>query len=212
MILKFGNYQGALLFIILSAFFDFGDGFAARLLNAYSHIGKELDSLADVVSFGVAPGCIAYTYLEAITKGGSWAAVAFIALLLPVFSALRLAKFNIDTRQTTAFLGLPVPANALFWASLIPSLHYYTSLQPLWLVVGIVFLLFIFCFLMVSEIPMFSLKFKSPEWKSNQWPFSFILLSFLLYGLFFYGGMPLFGISAIIVSYIVMSLIKNTIK
>jgi CDP-diacylglycerol--serine O-phosphatidyltransferase len=115
-----GNYQGAFVAILLSAVFDFFDGFAARLLKAYSPMGKELDSLADVVSFGVAPGAMVFSLLA--TAGmNEW--LPFIGFLIPVFSGLRLAKFNIDDRQTSSFIGLPVPANAIFWAGLIFHFH-----------------------------------------------------------------------------------------
>jgi CDP-diacylglycerol--serine O-phosphatidyltransferase len=212
MILTFDSYLGAFIFVIFSAIFDFLDGLSARLLKTYSKIGKELDSLADVISFGLAPGCIVYTYLASLSNYTGWIYIPFIAFLLPVFSALRLAKFNIDTRQSSSFLGLPVPANALFWASLIPSFHYYTHIQPLLLLIIIIFLLFVFGFLMLSEIPMFSLKFKNLEWKDNEWPFYLITLSIAMFGVFFYWGMPLLGINLSIIAYIIMSLIKNTIK
>jgi CDP-diacylglycerol--serine O-phosphatidyltransferase len=212
MILTYNNYLGAFIFIIFSAIFDFLDGFLARVLKTYSKIGKELDSLADVISFGLAPGCIVYAYLDSLSSNTGWVYIPFIAFSLPIFSALRLAKFNIDTRQTSSFLGLPVPADALFWASLIPSFHYYTHIQSLLLLIIIIILLFVFGFLMISEIPMFSMKFKNLEWKANKWPFYLIILSIVLCGVFFYWKMPLLGINLSIIAYIIMSLIKNTIK
>ena len=115
-----GEYDIVALCIGLSALFDFLDGMAARLLHAYSPMGKELDSLADLISFGLAPGFMAMHFMlyDSVFHGINasyqiWCALS--ALLIPVFSALRLAKFNIDARQTTSFIGLPVPANALFW-------------------------------------------------------------------------------------------------
>ena len=115
-----GEYDIVALCIGLSALFDFLDGMAARLLHAYSPMGKELDSLADLISFGLAPGFMAMHFMlyDSVFHGINdsyqiWWALS--ALLIPVFSALRLAKFNIDARQTTSFIGLPVPANALFW-------------------------------------------------------------------------------------------------
>jgi len=208
MALKFDNYIGAFVFIALASLFDFLDGFAARLLKAYSKIGAELDSLADVVSFGLAPACIIYSFLAQQTLDTSFANLAFIAFLLPIFAALRLAKFNIDTRQTTSFLGLPVPACGLFWASLIPSIPtvfpFFNSNSMLAIIV-VLALLIIFCLLMVSEIPMFSLKFKHYGWKGNELPYTLVILSGLFIATFF-----LFGISLAICCYILLSLIKTT--
>jgi len=113
-----GNYQGAFVAILFAAVFDFLDGFAARLLKAYSPMGKELDSLADMISFGLAPGAIVFSLLTD-TGINEW--LPFAGFLIPVFSGLRLAKFNIDDRQTSSFLGLPVPANAIFWAGIVYS-------------------------------------------------------------------------------------------
>jgi CDP-diacylglycerol--serine O-phosphatidyltransferase len=203
-------YLGAFIFVALAALFDFLDGLSARLLKAYSNVGKELDSLSDVVSFGVAPGCIVYAYLSTISDNIPYGnELSFLAFLLPVFAALRLAKFNVDTRQSTSFLGLPVPANGLFWAAFIPSILADTEKQPLLFAGIVVFLILVFCFLMVSEIPMFSLKFKHLKWKGNEWSFSLIILSVLLVAIFLFTGTPLLSVGLIIVSYIVMSLIKK---
>jgi len=124
--LLYGSLEMAACWIIIGAVFDFSDGFAARMLKAYSPIGKDLDSLADVVTFGVAPGVIVFRLLFEITYVGvpglasnSYQYLPYVAFVIPVFSALRLAKFNIDDRQTTSFIGLPVPAHALFWASIM---------------------------------------------------------------------------------------------
>lgn len=170
-----GSYYTSALFIGLAAIFDFLDGLAARVLHAYSNMGKELDSLADMVSFGVAPGVILYSYLftQCIITGTPtiWAWTGF---LLPIFSALRLGKFNLDERQSTSFLGLPTPANALFWSFSIGSfLQSFTDMNfnPLLIVLGIL----ITSGLMVSEIPMFSLKFKNAYWKSNQIRYIFLI-------------------------------------
>ena len=119
----YGVPELALSLIILGAVFDFFDGMSARLLHVSSEIGKELDSLADVVTFGVAPSSILYWYLGMIDYPAFLEpmreVVPFFAYVLAAFSALRLAKFNLDTRQTTSFIGLPTPADALFWGSLI---------------------------------------------------------------------------------------------
>ena len=147
------NFEMALLFIVIGAVFDFFDGLAARLLHAYSNIGKDLDSLADDVSFGVAPALIVFSlfkeinYPDYLSFLANW--LPYAAFLIAVFSALRLAKFNNDTRQTTSFIGLPVPANALFWASLIAGCKPIASYHPL-LTLALVCLL---SWLLVSEIP-----------------------------------------------------------
>jgi CDP-diacylglycerol--serine O-phosphatidyltransferase len=212
MALRFDNYTGAFIFIAFAAVFDFMDGLTARLLKSYSDIGGELDSLADVVSFGLAPGSVLYSYLTYSSALLDFPSLPFIAFLLPIFAAVRLAKFNVDTRQKTSFLGLPVPACALFWASLIPSILHYTEKYTVAFVIGVLVLLVVFCLLMVSEIPMFSFKFKSLRWKDNQWPFSLILISIVWLILFFCVGAPLLGVSLIIITFIGLSLLKNTIK
>ena len=197
------NCLWAFIFIITASVFDFFDGFVARLLKAYSLIGKELDSLADVVSFGVAPGMIIYVFLRDILGSYSspWAYLAFSAFLIPVFSALRLAKFNIDDRQTSSFIGLPVPANALFWGSLIHMLS-YLDLIPLYKIISIVFCLFLFSYLMISEISMFSLKFKNYGRKGNEARYSLIITAIALFVIF-----NLSGICITVIIYILMSLL-----
>ena len=112
-----GDYEMALLFIVIGAVFDFFDGMVARLLHVSSPIGKELDSLADDITFGFAPSAIVYEYLRPETE-----LLPFIVFIMAAFSALRLAKFNLDERQALGFIGLPTPANALFWGSLIVAL------------------------------------------------------------------------------------------
>jgi CDP-diacylglycerol--serine O-phosphatidyltransferase len=204
MSLKFGNYPAAFYFIVLAAIFDFMDGFAARLLKAYSPLGMQLDSLSDVVSFGAAPGFIVYRFLSATPVN---AAIPFFAFLIPLFAALRLAKFNIDTRQTSSFLGMPVPANALFWAALIPylsfNLHLDTYSEVLTAQIVILILIVAFCLLMTSELPMFSLKFKHYKWRGNEWSYALVVISALLF--FFF---KMLGVSLAIISYILLSLIR----
>jgi CDP-diacylglycerol--serine O-phosphatidyltransferase len=210
MALRFDNYTGAFVFIALAAVFDFMDGFSARLLRAYSKIGRELDSLADMISFGLAPGCVVYIYLEQLPLVWSFSvALPFITFLLPIFAALRLAKFNVDTRQKTSFLGLPVPANALFWASFIPSTLPFTASNPVLWAFIVLILLITFSLLMVSEIPMFSLKFKELKWKGNEWPYSLLILSVLFIVLFYFLGYVLFAISLTVIAFILMSLLKS---
>ena len=155
--------EWAWIFIGIAAVADFLDGFSARLLHAYSALGKELDSLCDLVSFGVAPAICVYTALSAAAPDAWW---AWGALMIPVGGALRLAKFNIDTRQATTFRGLPIPANAIFWIGYCAMLA-----QPAeWLGEWWLFLPLAFgeAWLMVSGWRMFSLKFKSLGWKENE--------------------------------------------
>ena len=168
------NFQLAFILIIAAAVFDFFDGFAARLLKAYSPMGKELDSLADMVSFGVAPAFILFNYMQDITGR----IVAFIPLFIAMFSGLRLAKFNIDERQTENFIGLATPSCAL----LVGSLVYFTILTPSLadFFTEYIFILptlaVILSLLLVSEISMFSFKFKSLKWENNKSRFIFLIL------------------------------------
>ena len=162
-----GEYDIVALCIGLSALFDFLDGMAARLLHAYSPMGKELDSLADLISFGLAPGFMAMHFMlyDSVFHGINdsyqiWWALS--ALLIPVFSALRLAKFNIDARQTTSFIGLPVPANALFWIGICQA---GLQIEDKACGYAIVCLVILFSFLLISEIPMFSFKIQELEVK-----------------------------------------------
>lgn len=158
--------------IFIAAVFDFFDGFAARLLKAYSPLGAQLDSLSDVISFGVAPSFIIYHYLNqaVVLDVMGFNVLPFMAFFLAVFAALRLAKFNIDDRQTTSFIGLPTPAMGIFVAA-FPFLLKNESLvlirnlitNPYFLTALIV----VFCYLMISEIPFFSLKIKNLNFKEN---------------------------------------------
>lgn len=177
-------YALAFAFIAGGAVFDFFDGFTARLLGVSSPIGKELDSLADDITFGLAPAAIVFALLRELTPHLSFSgpvadALPFTAFLIAAFSALRLAKFNLDERQTTSFIGLPTPANSLFWAALAYGAHERLTTTPLmlWaLLAGIV----LSCWLLVAEIPMFALKFKHFGWKGNALRYTFILISLAL--------------------------------
>lgn len=172
-----GRVELAGIMIFIAAVFDFFDGFAARLLKAYSPLGAQLDSLSDVVSFGVAPSFIMYHYLcqqptaNSLSDGISGLnIIAFVAFFLAVFAELRLAKFNIDDRQTTSFIGLPTPAMGLFVASLPFTLRNENLAFMGNLMTNIYFLIAIvvlFSYLMVSEIPFFSLKIKNLKFKEN---------------------------------------------
>ncbi len=167
--------------------FDFLDGFAARLLKAYSEIGKELDSLADLVSFGLAPSILLFYRTSSITPENYEGVAAPIAVLLiysplaiVLASALRLAIFNTDTRQTEGFIGVPTPANAILIASFIHFTVYYQGLdkmfENIWVFPSISLIL---SYLLVSNIPMFSLKIKSFRFKENKTRIIFVLLSLL---------------------------------
>lgn len=197
------DFQFAFALIILGAVFDFFDGFAARLLRVSSAIGKELDSLADDITFGFAPATIVYALLVKTTPVHRWDFFAPVAFLIAAFSALRLAKFNLDERQSMGFIGLPTPANALFWGALSLSICSHetwveTHMMAVFtaILIGIVFS----CWLLVSEVPMFALKFKQYGWKGNEIRYSFLLLSALLLLLLGWAGF-----SAIIVLYVIVS-------
>ncbi len=198
------------IFIFVGAVFDFFDGFSARLLHAKSEIGLQLDSLSDMVTFGVAPGFIMYQMI--LISHGNPAAkgidfIPFLAVMIPWMSALRLAKFNIDETQTTSFKGLPTPALAILIASL-PLIRQalYTS-QNIWYMVitNTYFLLTIAVFgslLLVSTFPMFSLKFKSYGWKENLIKYIFLATALVL--LLF---LQISAIPFIILLYLFLSLI-----
>ncbi len=179
-----GSPVWALTWIIIGAIFDFFDGMSARLLNVSSPIGKELDSLADDVTFGVAPATVVFYQLGVMNYPAFLEPLRdilpFFAYLIAAFSALRLAKFNIDERQTTCFIGLPTPANALFWGSLIicaPDwLESYT--WSIWLMLALIFLS---CYLLVCELPMFALKFKYWGFKGNEIKYGFAVLAILIF-------------------------------
>jgi CDP-diacylglycerol--serine O-phosphatidyltransferase len=196
------DFHTAFWLIVTAAVFDFFDGFAARLLKVTSGIGKQLDSLADMVTFGVAPGIMVLIFMK--SSGANDDYLYYIALLIPVFSALRLAKFNIDERQTEGFLGLPTPANALFFSSLVifdGTGVLFEALKNLNVMSVIVI---VFCFLMISEIPLLALKFKSFKWKDNQMKYIFLILAAVLSAIFFFQATPF-----IILLYILISLINN---
>lgn len=199
---KFGSlygYEAAFVMIGCAAVFDFCDGLAARALHAYSALGKELDSLADLVSFGVAPGMLVYSTLSLYTPA-PW--MAYLALFIPAMGALRLAKFNIDDRQTTSFIGLPIPANAIFWIGAVSwaigNLAVGTSPWTVAAVIGVCII--IVPLLMVSGLRMFSLKFKSMNWRENFRRYAIIAAAVLF--VIFCG---LSGLAWTIILYIILS-------
>ena len=205
------RHDMAAYLIGLAAVFDFMDGMVARLLHIKSEFGKELDSLADVVSFGVLPGIIMFSMLEKAFREteGIGHFVPFIAFIIPVFSALRLAKFNIDTRQTDSFIGLPTPANAIFFASIpLILLHQPEQTSLISYILGnpgiLIILILLFSFLLVAPLPLFSMKFKDLSWSGNHMQYiligsSVILLIFLQY----------LAIPIILLLYILLSIINN---
>jgi len=189
-----GFFLTALLAIIAGAVFDFFDGMAARLLHVSSPIGKELDSLADVVTFGVAPSVMLSAWVATLTPAFASSQLSrllcFLPLLMAAFSALRLAKFNLDERQTMGFIGLPTPANALFWGSLVAvwgsDLEAFPTITPIILV-----LMLLSCYLLVSEIPMFALKFKTWGWRGNEVKWCFLLSCIPLVAFFRLGALAI---------------------
>lgn len=211
----FAAFQDSLVFaawlVYLAAIFDFLDGLLARLLHAYSEIGKQLDSLADMVSFGVLPGVIMFKLMQKAIRTSDWASLLtmeffpFLAFIMIIFSALRLAKFNIDSRQTTSFIGVPTPANTLLISSL-PLILDNDLFQLRDFIVNPVTLLvltIVMSLLLVAEIPLFALKFKNLTWKDNSVRFIFIIITLPLLFLFKFAAIPL-----VIVVYILLSLLK----
>ena len=180
---------------------------AARLLHVSSPIGKELDSLADDISFGFAPAAIVFSLFKEVHYPAMLEPLSgilpYAAFLIAVFSALRLAKFNVDTRQTSSFIGMPTPANALFWGSLVAGSHDFLvseAFNALYLLIMVI----IMSLLLVAELPMFSLKFKNLSWKSNKTSYIFLLFSIPLLIC-----LQLSGFAAVIVWYILLSLITR---
>lgn len=205
--LEADSYQmiWATYLIWIAAFFDFLDGMTARLLKSYSELGKQLDSLADMVSFGVAPGLILFALIkEEVSMAQEW--MAYFALVVPVFSALRLAKFNLDENQTDSFIGLPTPANALLLGSL-PLLLQKGRDEIVELIgspVAMVVLGVVLSLLLVSRVGMFSLKVKTFEWKGNELVYSFLMMSAII--LF---AVPHSALPIIIILYILISVIQS---
>lgn len=200
------------IMIFIAAVFDFFDGFAARLLKAYSPLGAQLDSLCDVVSFGVAPSFIMYYYLNQVVtmEVGGINVAPFVAFFLAVFAALRLAKFNIDDRQTTSFIGLPTPAMGIFVASLPFTLRHESLSFMSGLLTNPFFLLAIvvlFSFLMVSEIPFFSLKVKSLKFKENKHLYLVALFAIIKVAIFGLAAIPF-----VMLFYIIVAMFVKTNK
>lgn len=227
-----GRIDIAPYFIFAAAILDFFDGFAARLLKQHSELGKQLDSLADVISFGLAPGLIMfqlliYTNPDYIIYSGDvmrkWISdlsdlntksfFPLIALLIPVLSMFRLAKFNIDTRQSDSFIGLPTPANTIFFMTFPLVMTSKDSSTIEWQINLIEFLLqpwvmipiiLVMCYLLIAELPLFALKFKSFCWKGNEIRFIFLITCGIL--IFTLGW---WSLAIIILLYLILSIINN---
>lgn len=222
-----GNLVGAAYLVGLAAIFDFFDGFAARLLKVSSPIGKDLDSLADMVTFGVVPGFVMFRMISlAVYKTGieqshnlvpEPSTIPYLAFLIPVFSALRLAKFNNDTRQSDSFVGVPTPANSILICSLplilninggVNDAQQSSAFEPYLLNVNfLVVITIIMSVLLVAELPLIALKFKSFGWKGNEIRYVFLISSVLFLVFFRYAGLPL-----VIVFYVMISVINNVFK
>jgi CDP-diacylglycerol--serine O-phosphatidyltransferase len=207
-----GNIVAASWFIAAAMIFDFFDGFSARLLNAYSDIGKELDSLADVVSFGVAPAVIIYYFLESSVTGAlqqqpGFSFLVLIAAIMPVCAALRLAIFNLDPGQAKSFKGLPTPASAIAVITLVIAEHYSESeflTTFLGSPVALLLLMITLSLLMVSRLDLFSLKISSLKFKGNEGRYLMVILIIISF--------VAFGINAaalIIPIYIISSLVSR---
>ena len=189
------EFELALLFIVIGAVFDFFDGMTARLL-------------ADDITFGFAPSAIIFSFLQNMCANAGETSIIndllpYAAFVMAAFSALRLAKFNLDERQAMGFIGLPTPANALFWGSLIVGAGDFLASSP-YSVYGVIAAVFIFSYLLIAEIPMFALKFKTWGWKGNEVKYIFLLTSIIL--LAFLG---VSGLAAVIAWYILLSILTQ---
>jgi len=207
------NLHYAGLLVIMGAIFDFFDGFAARLLKISSPVGKELDSLADVVTFGLVPAFIARDLFLHTDVATQYPMLSYFPLIIALFSALRLAKFNVDDRQTNGFIGVPTPANSLFWISL-PLVAYFEQVpHPFWinslLENGwlILIMTMITSLLLISEISLIALKFNGFGWVGNEPKYVLIIASTLLFSIFQFSAMPL-----VLMLYILISLFFNRQK
>lgn len=197
-----GSTADALWFVMAAGIFDFFDGFAARILKASSPIGKELDSLADMVSFGLLPSLVMFRMIDTISASTY---LPYAAFGIAIFSALRLAKFNMDDNQKESFIGLPTPANALLITSLVylsPPWDFFISRD-----IFLVTITVVSSFLLVAPIELFALKFKNFTWADNRVRFTFIGFSVLLLGIWQLAAMPF-----VILFYVTLSLLKIGVR
>ncbi len=214
-----GNYNEAFSLVCLGVFFDFWDGFFARIWKVQSQIGLQLDSLADMVTSGVVPGLVMYKMLADIQENQSqynlteetyyMGIVPYLGFLITLASCYRLAKFNVDARQTDSFIGLPTPANALLIMS-IPMIQFHSEFE--WLVdflsnpfvlVGVTVLS---SYLLNAEISLFSLKVKSFSWEKYKMQVVFMIISIILIAILEFIAIPI-----IILLYVILSVVNNTI-
>ena len=202
-----GDIRMALLWIIVGAVFDFFDGMSARLLKVSSPIGRELDSLADDITFGFAPSAIIFYELSIMEYPSELLMLKpylpYFAFVMAAYSALRLAKFNLDERQSLGFIGLPTPANALFWGALFVGAQNFMESTAYMLPV-VLLMICVSCWLLIAEVPMFALKFKQWGWKGNEVKYIFLISCLPL--------LMIFGITAfsvIIAWYVVLSVVVN---
>lgn len=200
-----GNILSGAYFIILAAMFDFFDGFAARLLKVQSEIGKQLDSLADLVSFGVLPGMVLFQMAKA-DSSIEW--LPYLTLIVPLLSAVRLAKFNLDTRQSDRFIGLPTPANALFTSTLPHVATQWSGIET-WLstplfIIGIAW---VFAILLLVELPLIALKFKAYSLAKNKFRYALLAIGITLILLFGLAGIPI-----VIWAYLGLSIVENSLS
>ena len=192
-------------FVILSATFDFFDGFAARLLKVQSELGKELDSLADVVSFGVLPGILLYSLTKSQTEASF---LPYCTLIIPMLSAYRLAKFNLDTRQSDRFIGLPTPANALLLTTIPYLAARWPELSP-WLSspIALVVIAWLTSLLLVAELPLIALKFKNSSFTDNSYRYTLLVI-----GAVCLVWLQLAGIPLVILAYLLLSGMENMLR
>ena len=213
LVMVFRNHLDYTAYLILiAAFFDLLDGMVARKVGSNSEFGKQIDSLADMVSFGLVPGAVMFKLLqmsslsELVPNPMLRTFVQFVPFIITIFSALRLAKFNLDTRQTSSFIGLPTPANTLLIVSL-PLILIQRPGQFDGLILNPVFILFVSMFLsymLISEIPLFALKFKSLDLKANMYQYILIALAIVLIAIFSFAAIPM-----VVILYVLLSIIKN---
>ena len=197
-----GNLILTFWLVMLSALCDFLDGFAARLLNQYSALGVQLDSLADMVSFGLVPSVVVFSICRTLGLGAEWVALGYLPFIIVLFSALRLARFNIDDSQHEEFLGLPTPACALFFVATgwLFDKGMLTGIDVVWYAVAAV----VMASMLIVPVRMFSFKIKSFGWRGNEVRFSFVILSA--------GAVAVWQVKAVpcvIVAYVLVSLCRH---
>lgn len=201
------NFLMAFSMVCLGIFFDFFDGFFARLLKVSSPLGLQLDSLADIVTSGVVPGFMMYKLLSNTQFFGAESLLPYLGFIITLGACYRLANFNIDTRQTDSFIGLPTPANALFFLALPLIIENFSENNFMNIIFNkyvLVALAFLSAYIMNAEIPLFSLKIKSFDMKNNKLPITFLGLSAVIIGFFNF-----LGVALVIIFYVLLSVILN---